>query len=99
VFGCAQVILPLVRLARNRQSVSYAVLCNICTMAQERPDLFRVFLKDFFVNYFDSGFVRSLKLSILSAIATDTNITLILREFQGPDLNRTLIIYHVLSSV
>jgi hypothetical protein len=36
-------------LARNRRAVQYVVYSNIATLCAHSPDLFRPYLKDFFI--------------------------------------------------
>jgi hypothetical protein len=45
----SKVIRPLMLAARNRRAVQYVVYSNIATLAAHNPDLFRPFIKDFFI--------------------------------------------------
>lgn len=58
------------------------VLCNIQVFAKAMPSLFAPNFDDFFITSSDSYQIKSLKLEILSSIATDTSITVIFQEFQ-----------------
>eukprot|EP01038_Epipyxis_sp_PR26KG_P016913 gene16913-23210_t len=51
-----QVGKALVRILRNSREIQYVVLTSINTMAQERPELFRPYLHDFFVKATDPIF-------------------------------------------
>ncbi|CAJ0866593.1 13157_t:CDS:2, partial [Entrophospora sp. SA101] len=73
---------PLVRLLRSHREIQHVVLANIATMATQRPYLFEQHLQQFFVRSTDPSFIRNLKLEIMTLIATETNITLLLRELQ-----------------
>ena len=48
----------LVRILRTQREIQYVVLTCISTMAQERPNMFRPFLQDFFVKGTDPVFNR-----------------------------------------
>ncbi|RIA91767.1 adaptin N terminal region-domain-containing protein [Glomus cerebriforme] len=73
---------PLVRLLHSHREIQYVVLANIATMATQRPYLFEPHLQQFFVRSTDSVFIRNLKLEIMTLIATENNITILLRELQ-----------------
>ncbi|CAG8581681.1 13380_t:CDS:10 [Ambispora leptoticha] len=73
---------PLVRLLRTHREIQYVVLANIATMATQRPYLFEQHLQQFFVLSTDPSFIRNLKMEIMTLIATENNITLLLRELQ-----------------
>lgn len=73
----------LVRIMRNQREIQYVVLSVISSMAASRPDMFRPFLQDFFVRATDPAYARKLKLEIMTALVTDDNVSVILREFQA----------------
>ncbi|CAG8433270.1 4151_t:CDS:10 [Diversispora eburnea] len=73
---------PLVRLLHSHRENQYVVLANIATMAIQRPSLFEPHLQQFFVRSTDPAFIRNLKLEIMILIATENNITGLLRELQ-----------------
>ena len=77
-----RVIKSLVRLLGVHREIDYAVLANLATMAAERPALFEPHIKRFFVRHGDPGYIRTLKLEILTSLATESNINVILRELQ-----------------
>lgn len=58
------------------------VLCNIQVFAKAMPSLFVAHYEDFFIHSSDSYQIKALKLEILSAIATDSSIPFILKEFE-----------------
>lgn len=72
----------LVRLLRSHREIQFIVLSNIATMSAVKPGMFEAFLKNFFVRATDPTFIRLLKLDIMCNIASQSNIGLILREFQ-----------------
>eukprot|EP01083_Nonionella_stella_P182587 657380_1 len=67
----------------SKREIAYCVLANISTMASERPGLFSGFYKDFYIKSIEAGFIKELKLDILSKITTDSNINPILHEFEA----------------
>ncbi|KAF9351167.1 AP-3 complex subunit beta-2 [Mortierella sp. NVP85] len=73
---------PLIRLLRSHREIQYVVLSNIVAIASQRPYVFDQFYQHFFVRSTDPVFIRNLKLDILTMIATESNITFILRELQ-----------------
>ncbi|KAF9929787.1 AP-3 complex subunit beta-2 [Linnemannia zychae] len=73
---------PLIRLLRTHREIQYVVLNNIVAIASQRPYVFDQFYQHFFVRSTDPVFIRNLKLDILTLIATESNITFILRELQ-----------------
>ncbi|KAK2144879.1 hypothetical protein LSH36_722g00029 [Paralvinella palmiformis] len=72
----------LIRLLRGHKEVQYIVLSNIATMSVQRKDMFEPFLKSFYVRSNDPIHVKLLKLEILTNLASEANISTILREFQ-----------------
>lgn len=72
----------LIRLLRSHKEVQYIVLSNIATMTIKRKGMFEPFLKSFYVRSSDPTHIKLLKLEILTNLATETNISTILREFQ-----------------
>ena len=71
----------LVRIMRNRREIQYVVLTNAAFFARENPDIFRKYLKDFFVAESEPTFVRKMKVDVLAALVNEENFTFILREF------------------
>ncbi|XP_063819709.1 AP-3 complex subunit beta-1 isoform X2 [Pseudophryne corroboree] len=72
----------LVRLLRSHREVQYIVLQNIATMSIQRKGLFEPFLKSFYVRSTDPTMIKTLKLEILTNLATEANVSTLLREFQ-----------------
>uniref|UniRef100_F6R4B5 AP-3 complex subunit beta n=1 Tax=Ciona intestinalis TaxID=7719 RepID=F6R4B5_CIOIN len=72
----------LVRLLRSRREVQAVVLQNIASMTLMRRGIFESFLKSFYVRSTDPTHIRVLKLEVLTNLATESNISVILREFQ-----------------
>lgn len=58
------------------------VLRNIQVFAKAMPSLFVAHHEDFFIFSSDSYQIKALKLEILSAIATESSVPFILKEFQ-----------------
>ncbi|KAF9199895.1 AP-3 complex subunit beta-2, partial [Haplosporangium sp. Z 27] len=73
---------PLIRLLRTHREIQYVVLNNIVAISSQRPYIFDQYYQHFFVRSTDPAFVRNLKLDILTLIASESNITFILRELQ-----------------
>lgn len=76
------VVKALVRLLRSHAEVQTVVLSNIVTMSLQHKGLFDQYMKSFFVHAGDTKQVRKLKLEILTNLATEANIPVVLREFQ-----------------
>ncbi|XP_051533063.1 AP-3 complex subunit beta-1-like isoform X2 [Myxocyprinus asiaticus] len=72
----------LVRLLRSQREVQYVVLQNIATMSIQRKGMFEPFMKSFYVRSTDATHIKTLKLEILTNLANEANISIILREFQ-----------------
>ncbi|KAK7116839.1 AP-3 complex subunit beta-2-like isoform X2 [Littorina saxatilis] len=72
----------LIRLLRSHQELQYVVLSNVATMTTKRKGMFEPYLKSFYVRSSDPLHIKLLKLEILTNLATETNISTILREFQ-----------------
>ena len=75
--------MPNRELVTFRNLGQYVVLSNIVSMSLRRKDLFEPYLKSFFVrSNSDPLHIRLLRLEILTNLATEANISAILREFQ-----------------
>ncbi|XP_037548106.1 AP-3 complex subunit beta-1 [Nematolebias whitei] len=72
----------LVRLLRSHSEVQFVVLQNIATMSIQRKGMFEPYLKSFYIRSTDATHIKTLKLEILTSLATEANISTILREFQ-----------------
>ncbi|XP_055614239.1 AP-3 complex subunit beta-2 [Uranotaenia lowii] len=72
----------LIRLLRSHKEVQSIVLTCIASMSVERKSIFEMYLKSFFVRSSDQTHIKLLKLDILTNLATETSISVILREFQ-----------------
>ncbi|XP_072310494.1 AP-3 complex subunit beta-1 isoform X2 [Eucyclogobius newberryi] len=72
----------LVRLLRSHREVQFIVLQNIATMSIQRKGMFEPFMKSFYVRSTDPTHIKTLKLEILTNLANEANISIILREFQ-----------------
>lgn len=88
---CLDAIRALIQFINfSRREITYCILANISTMAADRADLFAGHYKDFFIKFIEAGFIKELKLDILSKITTDSNVNHILHEFeayaQAPDI-------------
>nr|CAG4641497.1 EOG090X020Z [Eurycercus lamellatus] len=78
----AVVARALIRLLRSHREVQTVVLNSVASMSVNRKDMFEPFLKNFFVRSTDATQIKLLKLEILTNLASESNITFILREFQ-----------------
>ena len=72
----------LIRLLRSHKEVQSVVLTCIASMSSKRKSIFEPFLKSFFVRTSDPTHLKLLKLEILTNLATEISISIILREFQ-----------------
>jgi len=72
----------LIRLLRGRREVQSIVLQNIASISLKRKGVFSSHLRNFYVRSTDPTHVRILKLEVLTNLATESNIAVILREFQ-----------------
>lgn len=72
----------LIRLLRGHREVQSIVLHCIASISISRKGMFEPFLKSFFVRTSDATHIKLLKLDILTNLATETSIGVILREFQ-----------------
>ncbi|KAL7108963.1 hypothetical protein ACP275_06G146100 [Erythranthe tilingii] len=77
-----KIVKPLLFLLRSSSSSKYVVLCNIQVFAKAVPSLFCPYFEDFFISSSDSYQIKTLKLEILSSIATSSSISAIFLEFQ-----------------
>lgn len=72
----------LIRLLRGHREVQSVVLHSIASISNKRKGMFEPYLKSFFVRTSDPTHIKLLKLEILTNLASETNISVILREFQ-----------------
>lgn len=72
----------LIRLLRGPKEVQSVVLKCIASMSVQRKGIFEPYLKSFFVRTSDPTHIKLLKLEILTNLATEASISIILREFQ-----------------
>jgi vesicle coat complex subunit len=73
---------PLITMIGRENEISYLVLKTINLVLQKRPLLLPKELKIFFVNYHDPLYVKLEKLEVLSKIANNENILMILHELK-----------------
>ena len=71
------------RLLRSYREVQIIVLKNIVSVAQKNQAMFQAHQKSFYVHSNDSIQVKLLKLEILTILANEANISVLLREFQA----------------
>ena len=72
----------MIRLLRANKETQYIVLTNIATMALHRRGMFEPYIKSFYIRASDPIHVKLLKLEILTSLATDSNVSVMMREFQ-----------------
>lgn len=73
----------LIRLLRGRKEVQSIVLTCVASMTLNRKAIFELYLKSFFVRTSDDPtHIKLLKLDIMTNLATEASIAVILREFQ-----------------
>uniref|UniRef100_A0A131YK87 AP-3 complex subunit beta n=1 Tax=Rhipicephalus appendiculatus TaxID=34631 RepID=A0A131YK87_RHIAP len=78
----ALVVKSLIRLLRSHREIQTVVLSNVATMSTRCRGLFEPFLRSFFVRSSDPTHIKLLKLEVLTNLAGETNVPVILREFQ-----------------
>ncbi|CAI9274283.1 unnamed protein product [Lactuca saligna] len=86
-----QIIIDVV-INRSRFLQLTEVLCNIQVFTKVMPSLFAPNFEDLFTNTSYAYQVKSLKLEILSSIATDESISIILQELQRRKENSTCLV-------
>lgn len=72
----------MIRLLRSHKEIQYIVLSNIATMALNKRGMFEPYIKSFYIRANDPIHVKLLKLEILTSLATDSNVSVMMREFQ-----------------
>jgi HEAT repeat protein len=72
----------LLRLLHTNIETQFYVLDAISTMAIDHPELFHESITEFFVRTYDSKRVRFTKLEVLTRIASEDNISSLLREIK-----------------
>ncbi|KAM0791866.1 hypothetical protein ACM66B_004123 [Microbotryomycetes sp. NB124-2] len=75
-----RIVKPLLRLMKTTQEVQTFALEECATIAQSRPDLFIEYLSMFLVRFTDSPASKKVRLSIVVALAIESNIDTILNE-------------------
>uniref|UniRef100_A0A1E1XLB5 AP-3 complex subunit beta n=1 Tax=Amblyomma sculptum TaxID=1581419 RepID=A0A1E1XLB5_AMBSC len=78
----ALVVKSLIRLLRSHREIQTVVLSNVASMSTRCRGLFEPFLRSFFVRSSDPTHIKLLKLEVLTNLAGETNVPVILREFQ-----------------
>lgn len=76
---------PLLTLMSASPSIetSYAILCHIKLLVQREPKVFQASYKDFFCRHSEPTFMKSVKMDILTFIATESSVTNILSELSA----------------
>ncbi|CAL9127033.1 unnamed protein product [Musa acuminata var. zebrina] len=77
-----RIIKPILFILRSFQASKYVILCNTLVFAKAAPQIFLPYYEEFFVCSSDSYQTRALKLEILSTIATESSVPIILEEFE-----------------
>ncbi|RLN22081.1 AP3-complex subunit beta-A [Panicum miliaceum] len=77
-----RVVGPILFTLRSSPDAAYVMLGNILVFAKTMPSLFAPFYEDFFINASDPYQTKTLKLEILTTIATEPSIPAIFEEFQ-----------------
>ncbi|XP_035221751.1 AP-3 complex subunit beta-1-like isoform X1 [Stegodyphus dumicola] len=81
----------LIRLTHSHREIQSVVLSTIATLTTRYKGMFEPYLKSFFVRSSDPTHIKLLKLEILTNLATEGNVSFILREFQtyvsSPDMD------------
>ncbi|XP_072997722.1 AP3-complex subunit beta-A isoform X1 [Typha latifolia] len=89
-----RIVKPILFILRSSHAAKYVMLCNILVFAKTVPSLFAPHYEDFFICSSDFYQHRTLKLEILSTIATESSIPAIFEEFQDyiKDPNRRFVV-------
>ncbi|XP_067931341.1 AP-3 complex subunit beta-2-like [Watersipora subatra] len=72
----------MIRLLRSHKEIQFIVLSNIATLALNRRGMFEPYIKSFYINANDAIHIKLLKLEILTSLATENNVSVMIREFQ-----------------
>ncbi|XP_018329494.1 AP-3 complex subunit beta-2 isoform X2 [Agrilus planipennis] len=72
----------LVRILRSHVEVQSIVLDSIASISSQKKELFQPYIKNFFIRTSDPTRIKVLKLDILTNLATESNVSTILRELQ-----------------
>ncbi|GIX84543.1 AP-3 complex subunit beta-1 [Caerostris extrusa] len=73
----------LIRLTKSHREIQSVILSTIATLTTRYKGMFEPYLKSFFVRSSDPTHIKLLKLEILTNLATEGNVSFILREFQS----------------
>ncbi|XP_042902045.1 AP-3 complex subunit beta-2 [Parasteatoda tepidariorum] len=73
----------LIRLAKSHREIQSIILSTIATLTTKFKGMFEPYLKSFFARSTDPTHIKLLKLEILTNLATEGNVSFILREFQS----------------
>nr|XP_022915236.1 AP-3 complex subunit beta-2 isoform X1 [Onthophagus taurus] len=73
----------LVRLLSSHNEIQCIVLDSIASMSYQKRGMFEYYLKHFFVRMSEPLRIKLLKLDVLTNLACDSNVSLILREMQA----------------
>lgn len=77
----------MIRLLRSHKEVQAVVLNCIASMTSEsskgRNSMFEPYLRNFFVRSSDPTHIKIMKLEVITNMASEGNIGVILREFQS----------------
>ncbi|CCD11651.1 unnamed protein product [Trypanosoma congolense IL3000] len=88
IYHCAPVkdldacALPLIRLLAGPEERHAVILNIVYAIVILRPEPFVPYVKEFFLQPYDTQQVRTLKLSIIAKLATNENVTDVFREFR-----------------
>ncbi|XP_020086845.1 AP3-complex subunit beta-A [Ananas comosus] len=77
-----RIVRPILFILRSSCAAKHVMLCNIIVFAKTAPSLFAPYYEDFFISSSDPYQIKTLKLEILSTIATESSLPVILEEFQ-----------------
>lgn len=78
-----QVVTPLLRcLVRAPDEATHTLMLQLLPLIKAHPELFRAWIREFFVKSFEAPKVKKLKLEILEVLCDESNVQLILKEMQ-----------------
>ena len=78
------IVKPMIRLLKSHREIQAIVLNMLVTFSKTHKSLVEPYLKSFYIRAHDPTHVKLLKLEILTNLASETSIGIILKEFQVP---------------
>ncbi|XP_063718374.1 AP-3 complex subunit beta-2-like isoform X5 [Symsagittifera roscoffensis] len=77
------IVKPMIRLLKSHREIQAVVLNWLVTFSKKYKAIVEPYLKSFYIRASDPTHVKLLKLEILTNLASETSISIILKEFQA----------------